>query len=133
MRTLGIVLWGFSIFFLLVSMTEVQADLCSDTLTSLKPCLASVTGTNPPPLSDVCCKNVKSVPPQTLCKCIFAARKIPQKCGEPNLKCCRFVDLQLAGSMDIKRRNIQHLLRLQARILYSSMFLGKSHLCRYRQ
>ncbi|KAJ7539891.1 hypothetical protein O6H91_11G113700 [Diphasiastrum complanatum] len=97
MRTLGIVLCGFSIFFLLVSMTEVQANLCSDTLTSLKPCLASVTGTNPPPPSDVCYKNVKGVPPQTLCKCIYgaggsninqdAARKIPQKCGEPDLKC----------------------------------------------
>lgn len=97
MRTLGIVLSGFSIFFMLVSMTEVQADLCSDTLTSLKPCLVSVTGSNPPPPSDICCKNVKSVPPQTLCKCFSgaggsdinqdAARKLPGKCGEPNFKC----------------------------------------------
>ncbi|KAJ7539896.1 hypothetical protein O6H91_11G114100 [Diphasiastrum complanatum] len=98
MRTLVIVLCGFNIFFLLVSMTtEVQADLCSDTLTSLKRCLVSVTSTNAPPPSDVCCKNVKSVPLQTLCKCISgaggsninqdAATKTPQKCGESDLKC----------------------------------------------
>ncbi|KAJ7539904.1 hypothetical protein O6H91_11G114300 [Diphasiastrum complanatum] len=99
MRTLGIVLWGFSIFFLsVINHLSYILNQCSA------------------PIADAINFQHKT--------CVLI------------MYCCdfiRFVDLQLAGSMDIKRRNIQHLLRLQARILYSSMFLGKSHLCRYRQ
>ncbi|KAJ7296022.1 hypothetical protein O6H91_02G142300 [Diphasiastrum complanatum] len=100
MRTLAIAISGLSIFFMLMSMREVQADVCSDTLSSLRPCMVSAIGSNPPPPSAACCKNIKSASPQTLCKCLAgvgsqvgsginqdAAKKIPEKCGAESFKC----------------------------------------------
>ncbi|KAJ7297100.1 hypothetical protein O6H91_22G032000 [Diphasiastrum complanatum] len=105
MKLAVFMLAGLALILILGSTPEVHADKCSDLLNELMPCLASVTGSSPPPPSQGCCDAVKKIPPQSMCQCIKsgssnigsglinqdAAKAIPGECGvtglPPNFDC----------------------------------------------